>query len=69
VIEGSVQRFEERATIGAVIGVGDEGGCVIEPLVAPGIVAGKHPVAGFHVWPLETANSTLEWYRNVAEFG
>jgi hypothetical protein len=47
-VQGSMQRFEIGAAVGAVIGVGEEGGCVIEPLVAPGVIGGKHAVAGMH---------------------
>ena len=48
VVQGSVQRFEEGAAVGAVIGVAERARRVIKSLVAPGIVAGKHQVAGSH---------------------
>ena len=47
-VEGTMQRFKEGAAIGAIVGIRDLRGRVIEALVAPGIVAGEHPVTGQH---------------------
>src|SRR6476660_9533188 len=44
VVEGTLQRFKEDAAIGAIVGIRDLSGRRIEALVAPGAVAGEHPV-------------------------
>ena len=56
VVERAVQRLEEGAAVGAVVGVGQRGGGVIEPLVAPGVVAGEHRIAGHHAAPANGAD-------------
>src|SRR5665811_2200486 len=48
VIERAVHRLEEGAAVGAIVGVGQLGGGGIEPLVAPGVIAGEHLVTGLH---------------------
>jgi hypothetical protein len=47
-VEGAVQRLEEGAAVGAIVRVGNFGNCVIEPLIALGIVTGERRVAGDH---------------------
>ncbi|HEY6861039.1 MAG TPA: hypothetical protein VI358_14805 [Pseudolabrys sp.] len=41
-----MQRFKEGAAVGAIIDIRGQRGRVIKALVAPGILAGEHPIAG-----------------------
>ena len=45
VIERAVHRLEERAAVGAIVGVGKPRGRVVEALIGPRIVGGEHRVA------------------------
>ena len=47
-IESAVQRFEEGASVSAIVGLRNLSGGVIEALIAPGVIAGKHMIAGQH---------------------
>ena len=53
VVEGAVQRLEEGAAVGPVGGLAHLRRRVIEPFVAPGVVAGEHPIARCHFRPLK----------------
>jgi hypothetical protein len=48
VVECAVQRLEEGTPISAIVRIRDLGSGVVEALVAPGVVAGEHMVAGQH---------------------
>jgi hypothetical protein len=45
-VQGAVDRFEERAAVGAVLFVGEPRHGVVKPAVGPGIVVTEHPVMG-----------------------
>src|SRR5579883_3385418 len=47
-VQGAVQRAEERAAIAPVLGVGDARRGLVEPLVDPAVVRGKHFEERFH---------------------
>ena len=42
-IERAVDRFEEGAAIGPVLGFAKTAGCVVQPRIRPRIVVAKHP--------------------------
>src|SRR5262249_32149719 len=48
-VERAVHGFEERAPVGAVLGVAELGRGLVEPLVGPGVVAGEARVMFLHV--------------------
>jgi len=47
-VKGAVQRLKEGTAIGTIISIGDLCSRVVEAFVAPGILAGEHPISGQH---------------------
>src|SRR5579871_6037463 len=52
-VQGPVQRSEERAAVAPILGVGDARRRLVEPLVDPAVVRGKHLEERFHPIPPE----------------
>src|SRR5215475_4966927 len=48
-VERAVHGLEERAPVGAILGVGESGRSLVEPLVGPGVVAGEARIMVLHV--------------------
>jgi len=48
VVEGPMQGLEESAAVSAIVSVRHLGGGIIEPFVAPSVIAGKHGISRFY---------------------
>ena len=48
-VERAVQRFKENTAVGAVVSIGNLCRSLVEPFVAPGVIAGEHLIAGQHI--------------------
>ena len=49
VVERAVQRTEEGAAVGAIVGVGQGSRCFVDTLVGPAVIAGHHREMRFHL--------------------
>ena len=57
-----MQGLKENAAVGAIVKVRHLGGRIIEPFVAPSVIAGKHGISRFYRALQETASNLNPHY-------